>query len=213
MIANHIHDALAQVKRLQEFILDKSKFRGYSGSARIIGGLTALVGAMILGSGKIPDTPQAHLAGWGIVLAIGLAVNYTGLALWFLRDPKAKRDVTNLIPAIDAIPPLAIGAVLSLAVILRQQYDLLFGIWMCLYGLVHAAYRRSLPKENYFIGVFYMISGTVCLFLPQVSFTNPWPMGLVFFIGETLGGFVLYRNKGTVAGNPIEKEREREQDE
>lgn len=212
MIANHIHDALAQVKKLQEFILDKSKFRGYSGSARIIGGLAALVGAMILDSEKIPATPQAHLTGWGIVLAIGLAVNYGGLALWFLRNPEAKRDVSNLTPALDAIPPLAIGAVLSLTVILRQQYDLLFGIWMCLYGATHAVYRRSLPKENYFIGVFYMISGTVCLFLPQVNFTHPWPMGLVFFIGETLGGFALYRYKETAAGNPSEREREREQD-
>jgi len=212
MIANHIHDALAQVRRLQEFILERGNFRGYSGSARIIGGFVALGGAMILDSGKIPDTPQAHLAGWGIVLAAGLAVNYAGLALWFLCDPKAKKDASNLMPAIDAVPSLAIGAVLSLAVILKQQYDFLFGIWMCLYGVTHAAYRRSLPKENYFIGVFYMISGTVCLFLPQVSFTNPWPMGLVFFIGETLGGFVLYRNNWAGAGNPIEKEREREQD-
>jgi len=210
MIANHIHDALAQVKRLQEFILERGNFRGYSGSARIIGGFVALGGAMILDSGKIPDTPQAHLAGWGIVLAIGLAVNYAGLALWFLRDPKVKKNVSSLTPAIDAIPPLAIGAVLSLAVILKQQYDFLFGIWMCLYGVVHAAYRKSLPKENYFVGVFYMISGTVYFFLPQVSFTNPWPMGLVFFIGETLGGFVLYRNNWAGAGNPIEKERERE---
>lgn len=212
MIANHIHDALAQVRRLQEFILERGSFRGYSGSARIIGGFVALGGAMILDSGKISDTPQSHLVGWGIVLAVGLAVNYVGLALWFMRDPKARGDVTNLMPAIDAIPPLAIGAVLSLAVILRQQYDFLFGIWMCLYGVVHAAYRRSLPKENYFIGVFYMISGTACLFLPQVSFTNPWPMGLVFFIGETLGGFVLYRNNWAGAGHPIEKGREREQD-
>lgn len=212
MIAHHIHDALAQVRRLQEFILERGNFRGYSGSARIIGGFAALGGVMILDSGKIPDTPPAHLAGWGIVLAVGLAVNYAGLALWFLRNPKAKKDMSNLTPAIDAIPPLAIGAVLSLAVILKQQYDFLFGIWMCLYGVVHTAYRRSLPKENYFIGVFYMLCGAVCLFLPQVSFTNPWPMGFVFFIGETLGGIVLYRNNGGGVGNPTEKALEREQD-
>ena len=29
MIANHIHDALAQVRRLQEFILEKRLFKGY----------------------------------------------------------------------------------------------------------------------------------------------------------------------------------------
>lgn len=209
MIANHIHDALAQVKRLQSFILERANFHGYSGSARMIGGLAALSGAMILDSGKIPATPQSHLLGWGIVLAVGLAANYTALAIRFLRNPNAKRDVSNLIPAIDAMPALAIGAVLSLAVILRQQYDLLFGIWMGLYGMAHTAYRRSLPKENYFIGLFYLISGMICLFHPQLSFTNPWPMGLVFFIGETSGGFILYRNNRLEAGNP---EQEGQQD-
>lgn len=44
MIANHIHDALAQVRELQKNILDKQRFKGYSGRARAIAGSVALVG-------------------------------------------------------------------------------------------------------------------------------------------------------------------------
>ena len=44
MIANHIHDALGQVRRLQGLILDKRRFTGYSGAARMLGGCSALVG-------------------------------------------------------------------------------------------------------------------------------------------------------------------------
>ena len=48
MIANHIHDALAQVRTLQELILEKRIFKGYSGKARIAAGTLALACAVIL---------------------------------------------------------------------------------------------------------------------------------------------------------------------
>ena len=34
--------------------------------------------------------------------------------------------------------------------------------------------------------------GTVYLLFSDVSFLNPWPMGVVFFIGEWLGGIILH---------------------
>ena len=86
MIANHIHDALHQVRQLQAFILEKRLFKGYSGKARAVSGAIALSGAAILASSHVPATPVAHLIGWGIILAIGLAVNYTCLLYWFLDD-------------------------------------------------------------------------------------------------------------------------------
>ena len=212
MIASHIHDALAQVRKLQRFILEKSNFCGYSGSARIIGGLAALGGAALIASGKIPATPQASLAVWGAVLAVGLVVNYGGLALWFLRAPESGRKFASLTPALDAVPPLAAGAVLSLALVLKSQFDFLFGTWMCLYGVAHAAYRRSLPPDTYLVGLFYLFCGAACLLLPRINFADPWPMGLVFFAGETAGGIVLYCAKGAGEGDNIEKTREGEQD-
>ncbi len=196
MIASHIHDALAQVRKLQELILEKRNFRGYSGTARMMGGVAAIVGTLILASNTIiPKAPLFQLAGWSVILVVALALNYGALACWFFFDSEARRELLKLMPALDAMPALAIGAVLSLAVILQEQYQLLFGIWMCLYGLVHVVYRQSLPKANYVVGVFYMLSGSYCLLDPRISFVNPWPMGLVFFIGEVSGGYILYRNR------------------
>jgi hypothetical protein len=53
------------------------------------------------------------------------------------------------------------------------------------------------------LGVFYLTCGTVCLLVPWISFTNPWPMALVFGVGEWVGGFIFYQNRvpgATVAG-------------
>ena len=195
MIANHIHDALAQVRRLQELVLQKRMFRGYSGIARIVGGLTALAGACVMASSRFPADPLAHLAGWAAVLAVALIANYGALGLWFLRDPEVARNALKLTPAIEAIPALFVGAALTVAAVLKGNYDLLFGIWMCLYGLAHVGYRLSLPRANYAVGVFYIAAGAFCLLWPGIVFVDPWPMGIVFLVGESGGGYVLYRHR------------------
>ncbi len=195
MIANHIHAALGQVRRMRELVLARQRFKGYSGTARMAGGVLAIAGAVVMSRPGFPDTTVAHLIGWGSVLSLALLLNYGGLALWFLFDPRVRRDLMQLKPAADALPALAMGAVLSLALVLHGQYALLAGTWMCLYGLTHVAYRQSLPAIHYAVGIFYMLSGAGCLLSPGVGFTNPWPMGAVFGLGELAGGFILYRNR------------------
>jgi len=199
MIASHIHDALAQVRKLQELILEKKLFKGYSGKARIVSGCVALAGAAVLASDRIPADPLAHLAGWGAVLLVGVVVNYAALGWWVVSNPEVRRNPLMLKPAIDAVPALGVGAALSVALVLRQQYQLLFGMWMCLYGLAQVAYRQSLPKGIYMVGLCYIACGAYCLLAPSISFTNPWPMGIVFFAGESAGGLILLINKETTA--------------
>jgi hypothetical protein len=195
VIASHVHQALAQVRKLQEWVLAKRLFRGYSGKARIISGFAPLAAAMVLSSSLVPRTPLAHLIGWAVVLAFGLIVNYVSLLYWFLFDAEVRRRPAMLKPAVDAVPALAIGAVFSAALILRESHDLLFGAWMCCYGLAQVAYRQSLPDGIYRVGLGYMVCGVCCLLSPRVSFLNPWPMGIVFFLGEMAGGRVLIRNR------------------
>lgn len=199
MIAAHIHDALAQVRKLQELILEKKSFRGYSGKARMLGAGVTLAGACVMSCSWYPHTNLAHLMGWCGVLGVALVLNYGALFIWFLFNPQIKRNVAMLVPAVDALPALGIGAVLSLALILKGEFDFLFGTWMCLYGLAHVSYRQSLPPANYAVGTYYMLCGAVCLLWPGFSFLNPWPMGLVFGAGELAGGYVLHRNNRRLA--------------
>lgn len=195
MGTHSIQDALTQVKQLQQVILERRRFKGYSGPARIAGGMTGLFGAVFLSGLPSSAGTQAHLIGWGAVLAIGLLLNYTGLVCWFFQQDPDERSVNLLAPALDALPALGMGAIMTLALILQGQLQFLFGTWMGLYRLVHVSYRSSLPPANYWVGVWYMICGAVCLLWPDLRFENPWPMGLVFFIGETVGGCILYTQR------------------
>jgi hypothetical protein len=182
---------------MQEILIERRMFHGYSGTARTVGGLGALAGALVLSSPGVPATPHAHLIGWGAVLVFAVLANYGALAYWFLFDPEAKRSFLRLTPAVDAIPVLGVGVLLSAALIAHETYDLLFGTWMCVYGLIHVPYRISLPRANYFVGLFYVGCGAVCLLTPLGTFTNPWPMAVVFGVGETAGGGLLNQLRQT----------------
>jgi hypothetical protein len=193
MIANHIHDALGQVRRLQSLILEKRKFTGFSGTARMLGGSIALLGCALMSFFRNQFAVQ--LAGWVCFLIIALLLNYGALMLWFVQLPKHQRNLQSIVPAFEAVPPLAVGALLSAALLLRGEPNLLFGAWMCLYGLANTAYRTSLPKAIWYLGLYYLACGTVFLMLPGETFFNPLPAGIVFLIGEWIGGVIFHRQK------------------
>jgi hypothetical protein len=191
MIANHIHDALGQVDRMRDLILERRRFRGFSGTARMLGGGVALATTLVLDRVEVLHAPLLQLAGWSSVLAAALILNYGGLAFWLFKRRGSEHPLADLRPALEVVPALAIGAALSLALVLREHYDLLFGVWMGLYGLAHMGYRHSLPGGIIWVGLFYQVAGITCLLAPGITFLNPWPMGLVFFIGEGVGGWIL----------------------
>ncbi|HEC03887.1 MAG TPA: hypothetical protein ENI81_10165 [Phycisphaerales bacterium] len=209
MIAAHIHDALAQVRELKMRVLNAQQFTGYSGRVRALGGAIALLAAFLMSANWYPRTTIAHLSGWGLVFLCAVLSNYSALLYWFLFHPESERDIRRLVPTIDALPPLAMGGILTGALILNRQYDMLFGMWMCLYGLANMSCRRTLPKALWPLGIFYVVCGTVCLCAPGITLTNPWPMGIVLGAGELVGGFIFHRNRishGTVTDLPHSQE-------
>lgn len=192
MITNHVYHALEQVKELQHKILERQRFKGYSGRARAITGTVAFLATLLMSSEHYPSSVKAHLLGWGVLFLFGFFLNYGALFHWFLFDPWVKRDIRRLKPALDALPVLFAGAVFTLVLINHQEFDLLFGTWMILFGLANLASKHVLPRKIWLVGLFYIFCGSVYLLLPGLSFTTPWPLGLVFFVGEWMGGFVLH---------------------
>ena len=194
-IAN-VHEAVRQLKELRSRFMARQTFCGYSGAARAGGGLLAFGGAYLMNGSEYPNTPWAHVAGWGVICLIAAALNFGAVLRWYLARPQAERCREELKPMEDAIPALVVGGLISLALITQGAFDLLFGTWMCLFGLANLASRHSQPVEILHIGWFYVLAGAFMLiFSANFPFANPWPMGIVFFAGELAGGLVFVRNR------------------
>ena len=191
MTTNTIQIALTQIREIRQRVIDGHRFKGYSGRARITSGCLAFGAAIVLGSQYIPQTSRAHLLGWGFVAGISFLLNYGALTYWFLYDPEINRDFRKLKPAVDVLPPLFVAGILSLILIQNGLHSYLFGTWMCFYGLANLATRAVLPKPIGLIGVYYIVCGTICLTLPTSPVVSPWHLGLIFFVGEVIGGIIL----------------------
>ncbi len=189
-----LHEALRQVRDLQAAILEKQRFKGYSGRARALAGCGALTAALLLHSPFIPATPLAHLVTWTLVFLLGVALNYGALIYWFLHDPDVGRDVRRLRPTLEVMPVLVAGGILTLALVNHEEYNLLFGTWMVMFGLTNFTGRQVLPRGLAWVGLFYLACGAGLLLVwPNLSFTeNSLVMGGVFFLGEFFGGLVLH---------------------
>lgn len=192
MLAQHLKDALAQVRQLQQAILERQRFRGYSGPARMASGVMALAAAVVMGSPWYPATTRAHVWGWGAVFVVAFMMNAVALLYWFLYNPSVHHDPRKLLPVLDSVPPILVGGALTFTLLLHGWHDYLFGVWMCMFGLANLASRYVLPRAIVLVGLFYTACGIGWLVTPRVSFLNPLPMGFVFFAGELAGGLILY---------------------
>jgi hypothetical protein len=192
LLSHHVHDALDQVRNLQHTILERIRFHGFSGPTRAISGTLALVVAVGMSSPLYPQTRAAHLIGWGGVLAMALVLNGGALVYWYLNDRSVRLNPRRLRPVLDVLPPLFAGATLTAGLIIHNHLDLLFGIWMLMFGLTNLASRHVLPRAINLVGLFYICAGAAWVVSPAASFMNPWAMGIVFFAGEWAGGIILY---------------------
>lgn len=198
MGSESIDSALEQVRQLKDILLRRRLFQGYSGWPRIISGPLALLAAFILSREFVPANNMIHLFGWGLLLAAALVVNYGALAWWFFGHDENRQNPSSIKPALDAVPSLAAGGILSLALIMTDHFNLLFGCWMLMYGLAQTTYTSQLTRGVYYTGLVYMLFGSV-LALQAGPFTDPWPMGWMFFLGEIAGGLCLLQQKEDLA--------------
>ena len=192
VISHHVQEALQQVRHLQHAILERIRFHGFSGPTRAISGTLALLAASLMATPFYPQTAHAHLLGWAGVLAAALVLNSAALLRWFFTSADVHRNPRRLRPVLDVIPPLFVGGILTAALVLRGELDLLFGVWMLMFGLTNLASRHVLPRAINLVGLFYIAAGMVWILTPGLNFMNPWTMGIVFFAGEWAGGLILY---------------------
>ncbi|HVU33966.1 MAG TPA: hypothetical protein VHE61_11065 [Opitutaceae bacterium] len=187
----HVHDALDQIRSIHRHMVEKQRFKGYSGRARAAAGCLALLGSVWLA--RFPGAgPNHQLLVWGAVAAGAIAINYGAVLIWFFANPAEERKAEHLKPLLENLPALGGGALLTYVLVRDGVFQDLPGMWMLLFGLANLASRRVLTRGIGWVGTYYVAAGTAFLIAPP---STPWPMGLVFFAGEWAGGFVLHYDR------------------
>jgi hypothetical protein len=189
----NLHDALARVSEMRARILESQKFRGYSGRARALGGCAALIGGLVVN--LIPEGVRhvAIPAVWGMVFVVAFVLNYGAVLQWWLKLSKDERARSPLSPALENLPVFVVGGSLTVHLIAYGYPGALPGMWASVLALTQFTAKYAIPRGLRAVGWYYVAAGSAMLAYPEFGWDNPVVPGLVFFIGEWAGGWLIFR--------------------
>ena len=190
-----LREALTQISEIRRQVARTELFRGYRALPVAFSGVTALLVA-VFQHVWLPDPAQhlsTYLALWIGAALISVLATGMEMTLYYRRCGASLAWQTTWLAVSQFLPCLAAGGLLTFVVAAHAPENLwmLPGLWAILFSLGVFASHRLLPKTTFWVGLFYMISGTLCLTLREAAL-SPWAMGLPFGIGQLLAAGVLY---------------------
>ena len=141
-----------------------SSFTAVPGWGNVVMGITALAAAWIAAS---QTTAPAWLGTWLAEAAVALAI-----ALWAIRR-KARSHQIPIFTGPGAkfwrglVPPFGAGLFLTAGLVVAEQYPLLPGVWLLLYGTGVITGGAHSIRIVAIMGLFFAILGFVALLAPE----------------------------------------------
>ena len=190
-------EALSQITEIREQMAQGQVFRGYRsmtvGAVGLMGILAAIAQPHLVPAPA--DDLKSYLALWTGVAA--LASLLVTLATWRLvretRSPLVRQ--TAILSAERLLPCAIVGALITVA-IYRGAPDvgwMLPGLWSFVYGLAVFSSYRQLPRQAFWVGIYFATCGFGCLLWGQgANAFSPWQMGISFGGGLMLSAAILY---------------------
>jgi len=173
--------ALDNLRYIRETMERAGSFTAVPGWGGVLMGATALAAAAFASH---TDNRENWLAVWlaeaGVAMAIGILAMWhkskaAGLPLW--SGPSRKF-------AFSLIPPLFVGAILTVSLWTAGAEKFIPGVWLMLYGVgVMAGGAFSVPAVPV-MGAFFLAEGALCLFLIP-GFPSVWAD---LWLGAGFGG-------------------------
>lgn len=193
----NLHDALARVSEMRARILESQKFRGYSGRARALGGCGALIGGLALGLVPEGVMHEALPLAWGAIFIVAFTLNYGAVLGWWWKLTSAERAKSPLSPALENLPVFIVGGALTGHLIAYGYPGSLTGVWASVLALTHFTAKYAIPRGLRAVGWYYVAAGSAMLAYPKFGWEHPVVPGLVFFVGEMAGGWLIFRSHHT----------------
>ena len=189
--------ALADILAIRSQIAAGTAFHGY-GPATVAGtGGVALATALaqFLWLDDPSGNPLTFFVGWAAAALISAAMIWTEMLARTRRHHSGLADAM-ILRAIEQFLPAGIAGVLLAIVLWRfapEELWMLPGLWAILFGLGIFASYRLLPRATFWVGVYYLVSGSCCLAWAQGDYRfSPLAMAIPFGVGQLMAAAILY---------------------
>jgi hypothetical protein len=192
-----LREALAQISEIRRQVARTEVFRGYRALPVAFSGVLALAaaGAQAL---LLPDPAQdlaAYLALWVGAAAVSMTATGVEMFLHCRHSPSRLTQEMTWLAVGQFLPAVVAGGLLTVVLLVwaRGSVWMLPGLWAMLFGLGVFSSYRLLPRATFWVGLFYLTAGMMCLALAQgPAELSPWAMGVPFGLGQLFAAGVLY---------------------
>ncbi|HTU71623.1 MAG TPA: hypothetical protein VMF11_15075 [Candidatus Baltobacteraceae bacterium] len=194
-----IERAVLDLAEVRDRLAMTQRFRGYSGAAAVASGALAIIAgllqAFLIGNPHSGYGDRIYASIWVVCGTAAAIVNYGSIAHWFVSDASVRDRWQTRTVGLSILPAIALGAALTLALLARDAFWFLPGIWYGCYGVGLFASRTMLPREVLPISAFFLIAGIVLLFTPSAIALAWWVLPLGFGIGQIAIGILVARDR------------------
>ncbi len=193
---NELNKALADISSIRHQMARTTEFRGY-GPATLAGTSVLALAAAVAQARWLPD-PANHISAYlGIWIAIAAVSAALIGAEMFTRTRRVHSGLADemLRLAVEQFVPSAAAGILMTVVLVRfapASLWMLPGIWQLIFSLGVFASCRFLPRRLATVGVWYLMTGLVCIALGDVRALSPWAMGIPYGVGQLLVAAILF---------------------
>ncbi len=186
--------ALDQLSEIHQHLSRTEFYRGYRSRTVAATGFLAMLGAAYWewssGSGDQIKT----VLFWVILAVLILTIVLVDTACDYRGYTKPQRRTTKATLG-QFIPTLLVGGAVTLGLLQRPEaIGLLPGLWSMLYGLGIFSSRPYLPQGVGWVGLYFILCGSVLTWYSGGGFSPSWVMGGVFGFGQLGLAAVLYFN-------------------
>lgn len=193
-----LHDALTQITEIRKQLARTEVFRGYRAILITFSGVLAL-GVAGFQAFWLPHPSAERVADylllWISAAILSLVVMGVGLALDCWQNPSPLTRSTTLL-AVGQFLPCVVAGGLVVFVLWNHAQECLWmlpGLWAILFGLGIFASYRLLPRATFWVGVYYLVTGSFCLAWAKDAYAfSPLAMAVPFGVGQLLAAGILY---------------------
>lgn len=154
-------------------------------------GVVAALGGVA--SARTP-TPRAWTITWLLVAAIAVAIGSVTMVQKARREEGVVLSTKARRFFLGFLPPVCVGALLTLVLVRHELYGALAGTWLLLYGTGMVTGGVFSVRIVPIMGACFMLLGALALFTPPVL-ASAW-MGLGFGGLHLVFGFLIARRYG-----------------
>jgi len=192
-----LYEALGRISEIRTQMVRTETFRGFRSLTVGFSGFLGIAAAAVQAERIRRPTEQIwdYVDLWvGVALVSLIVVGAELLHRRFVVDSPLKRRLTVL--TIQQFAPCFVaGAAVTVIVahFAQESVWMLPGLWAILFSMGVFASVRLLPRSTFWVGLHYMVSGTICLVIGSSSHSpSPWMMVGTFGIGQLLAAGILY---------------------